>query len=347
MGMKAGNPDSVTIVGGRPMHRAVETKDLPQGVEQVLTLAGLDPAFRAAVSLDPVAAAAGKGIALDPVEASLLRSLPPNRISEMAERIIIPNRPGRRSFIKAVSASVVAMVTGNAFLLCSGCTGADTFEGDTQPQQQWMTLAGYTCYVCTPSQSAESGPLPVLIALHGEDETCLSSAQRWQAVGEQFGFCLVAINWTQDARLPDERVELVSKLGAILTDLADEVSIDKSALYMTSRGIAADMLLAAALLGKSNLSFRSVSMLGGVPTGDWTTDADSLLSTLVSSPPSLYGVLGAQDADFDQAKAFLQALASRGVKTQSEELPGATDQAVLSFSTIWSWMAGPSDGGPR
>ena len=341
MGMKVGNPDGVTIVGGRPMHRAVETKDLPQGVEQVLTLAGLDPDFRAAVAVDPVAAAAGKGIALDPVEAALLQSMPADAVAAMADKMIIPRKPGRRSFIKAVSASVVAMVTGNAFLLCSGCTGADTFEQDAGPEQRWMTLAGYTCYVCIPSSAAEAGApsLPVLVALHGEGETCLSSAQRWQAAGEQFGFCLVAINWTQDARLPEERDELIGKLDTLLSELASEVDIDKSSVYLTSRGVAADMLLKAGLLGKSPVKFKSVNMLGGVPDGDWTADAEALLSGMVASPPSLYCVLGKQDADYAQGKAFVDALAARGVSVQRDEVEGSTDTAILSFANIWSWMA--------
>jgi len=341
MGMKVGNPDGVTIVGGRPMHRAVETKDLPQGVEQVLTLAGLDPDFRAAVAVDPVAAAAGKGISLDPVEAALLQSMPADAVAAMADKMIIPRKPGRRSFIKAVSASVVAMVTGNAFLLCSGCTGADTFEQDAGPEQRWMTLAGYTCYVCIPSSAAEAGApsLPVLVALHGEGETCLSSAQRWQAAGEQFGFCLVAINWTQDARLPEERDELISKLDTLLSELASEVDIDKSSVYLTSRGAAADMLLQAGFLGKSPVPFKSVNMLGGVPDGDWTTDAEALLSGMVASPPSLYCVLGKQDADYAQGKAFVDALAARGVSVQRDEVEGSTDTAILSFANIWSWMA--------
>ncbi len=341
MGMKAGNPESITIVGGRPMHRAVQANDLPQGVEQVLTLAGLDPDFRSAVSKDPVAAATAKGIALDPVEAALLQSLPPRDVAAMADRLIIPRTPGRRSFMKAVSASVVAMVTGHAFLLCSGCTGADTFAPDANPEQRWMNLAGYTCYVCIPSVSADAGPspMPVLVALHGDGETCLSSAQRWQAAGEQFGFCLVAINWTQDARLPEQRTELLGKLGTLLDDLAAELGIDVGDVFFSARGIAADMLLQAGYLGASPLPFKAVNLLGGVPQGDWANDADTLLSGMTSNPPGIYCVFGKQDADYAQGRAFADALSARGVTVKVEEVTGTTDVAVLSFSTIWGWMA--------
>jgi hypothetical protein len=341
MGIKAGNPESVTIVGGRPMHRAVEAGDLPQGVEQVLTLAGLDPDFRSAVSKDPVAAAAAKGIALDPVEAALLESLPPEAVAAMADRIIIPRTPGRRTFMKAVSASVVAMVTGHAFLLCSGCTGADTFAPDSSPEQRWMNLAGYTCYVCIPSLSEDAGPrpMPVLIALHGDGETCLSSAQRWQAAGEQFGFCLVAINWTQDARLPEERTAMLGKLGTLLEDLRAELGIDTGDVFLSTRGLAADMLLQAGYLGASPVPFKAVNLLGGAPQGDWGNDADALLSSMISSPPGIYCVLGQQDDDYAQGRAFVDALEARGVDVKLEEATGTTDAAVLSFSAIWGWMA--------
>lgn len=341
MGMKVGKREEVTIVGGRPMHRAVETKNLPQGVEQVLTLAGLDPAFRAAVAVDPVKAAATKGIALDEVEAALLCAMPPADVAAMSERMIVPPRKDRRGFMKAVSASVVAMVTGNAFMLCSGCTGADTFEQTSAPEQRWMTLAGYTCYVCIPSRSLErdSGPMPVLFALHSVGETCLSSAQRWQSAGEAFGFCLVAINWTQDARLPEEQLELVERLNDVLTELSSEVHVDTTAVYMSTRGDAADMLLQAAYLGRSTISFRAVNMLGGVPEGDWEKDAATLLDGADTST-RLYYVLGELDADHEQAVAFADALEARGVTVEREVISDGTSSAVLSFSNIWSWMEG-------
>ena len=339
MGMKVGKRDGVTIVGGRPMHRAVETKDLPQGVEQVLTLAGLDPAFREAVAADPVAAAASKGIALDAIEAALLGAMPPADIAAMAERMIVPPRKDRRGFMKAVSASVVTMVTGNAFVLCSGCTGIDTFEEPEEPEQRWMTLAGYTCYVCVPSRDADSGSMPVMIALHGEGETCLSSAQRWENTGKAAGFVLVAINWTAEARLPEERSELIGKLQQMLSELSSELQLTVNDVYLSTRGVAASMVLQAAYLGDHALQFRAVNMLGGVPDGDWAQDADQLL-TGISTPPKLYYVLGDQDADFEQGKAFADALEAHGVTVEREVVSGSTDTAVLSFTEMWDWMKG-------
>ena len=343
MGMRKPENDGVTIVGGRPMHRAVETKDLPQGVEQVLTLAGLDPAFRAAVALDPVVAAAAKGIRLDDIEASLLRSMPPDRIAAMADRMIIPRAAGRRTFMKAVSASVVAMVAGNAFMLCSGCTGADSWEpSDAGPSQQWMTLAGYTCYVCVPSSamSDTSTPSPVLVALHGETETCLSSAQRWQAASEELGFLLIAVNWTQDARLPEERDVLVTKFGDIMAALNEQYPVHASKRHLCGRGASADMVFKAALLGQGSASFEKAMMLGGVPAGDWANDAEALLQDKSLTAAPLYYLVGKQDADYEQAVAFAGAIEQRGVSVERSVVEGSTSDAKLSFANLWAWLAG-------
>jgi hypothetical protein len=179
-----------TIVGGRPMRRAVEVGDLPQGVERVLTLAALNHRFRADLLRDPIGAAASRGIALDPMEAALLGAARPDQLGAMADALIIPKSPDRRGFVKAVSASIVAMVTGKAFLLCSGCTGVDAWNrdaasladgrGSDAPDQRWTTLNGYTVYLYLPRVVADDPTHghPVMIALHGEDETCLASVQR-------------------------------------------------------------------------------------------------------------------------------------------------------------------------
>jgi hypothetical protein len=172
---------STTIVGGRPMRRAVEVSDLPQGVERILTLAALNQRFRTDLLRDPIAAAQSQGIVLDAVESSLLRAARPEQLAAMADRIVIPRSSDRRAFVKTVSASIVAMVTGKAIMLCSGCTGMDTWRrdaatplgsdtgnADAGPVQQWMDLNGYTCYLYLPTAVAANPTLghDVMAALH-------------------------------------------------------------------------------------------------------------------------------------------------------------------------------------
>ena len=87
---KTGPNDPVTIVGGRPMHRAVQVSELPTGIEQILTLAALDCALRERFASDPVGAAASKGVRLQPAEEALLRQTPSETLRARAEQIVIP-----------------------------------------------------------------------------------------------------------------------------------------------------------------------------------------------------------------------------------------------------------------
>ncbi len=339
MGSKKTAKEGITIVGGRPMHRAVDASLLPQGVEQVLTVAALDHRFREAVSRDPVAAAASKGIALDEVEAGLLRSVSPENLARMAERLVIPKSPGRRRFIKAVSASIVAMVTGKAVMLCSGCTGADSWvpDGGGEPEQKWMELAGHTCYVYLPATVVDypGEPAPVMVALHGEAETCLSSVQRWNVAADSFGFSLIAVNWTEDAPTPQAKEELVADLDDIVAAFGDTYAV--GGVFLSSRGASTPMAFSAGYLVQDH-RWGAVAFLGGAPEGDWVNDADTLLQGLNESPPALYYVMGEQDADFGQATAFTGALSGKGVTVHKDQRAGSTADAVLNFSDIFQWL---------
>jgi hypothetical protein len=335
--------ESVTIVGGRPMHRSVAVEELPQGVEQVLTLAALDHRFRVEVGRDPLAAAASKGIRLDPVEAALLAAAPPAQLAAMAERLVVPRGIGRRHFVEAVSASVVALVTGKAMLLCSGCTGADTSWGvpdGNAPVQQWMNLAGHVCYVYVPAAvAAAHTPAPLLVALHGADETCLASVQRWRTAADSFGFDLLAVNWTEDAPTPETWDALVADLPAIASAFATTYPIEGELRYLSSRGASTALAWRAGYLAAGG--FQAAALLGGVPDGDWVGDASPLVAAMVATP-ALYYVLGAADPDHAAGSAFYTAVTGAGVVGHLDALAGSTADAVLDFSAIWQWLRRPS-----
>lgn len=344
MASKSKSGDGITIVGGRPMHRAVPAESLPQGVEQVLTVAALDPRFRREVSRDPVAAAASKGIALDEVEATLLRATAPAQLAAMAERLVIPPDTGRREFVKAVSASIVALVTGKAMLLCSGCTGADAWDGPDGPgdgDQKWMNLAGHTCYVYIPASVASTAsPAPVLVALHGEGENCLSSVQRWYATADSRRFNLLAINWTDEAATPTTWDALVADLPQIVEAFAGYYPISTGRRYLTSRGASAEIAWRAGYLSQSTsayASFAAAVLLGGVPDGDWVRGADDLLAAVVREP-ALYYVVGTDDEDYRSGTDFFDAIVAHRINAEKQEVIGTTDTAVLDFSTIWQWV---------
>ncbi len=321
------------------MHRAIDAAQLPKGVEQVLTLAALDHTFRQRVAQDPVTAAQEKGIQLDEIEAKLLQSTKPDRLAQMSEKLVIPKKPGRRQFIKAVSASIVAMVTGKAVMLCSGCTGADTWVDDKDPLQKWMDLGGHTCYVYLPKTvvAYPQSAAPVLVTLHGQGETCLSNVQRWYNTADMYGFSLISVNWTEEAITPEDKDKLIADLPQILDNFNNQYAIDRSNLYLSSRGESTPMIWEAGFL-RDNQLWSGVVFLGGVPGGDWENNSAQLIEGIKTDPPALYYVIGKEDPEYSQAVAFCEAADQAGVDLHKDEVEGSTSRAVLSFSEIWTWI---------
>jgi hypothetical protein len=345
-------PFGTTIVGGRPMRRAVEVSDLPQGVERVLTLAALNHRFRTELLRDPVAAAASKGIALDPVESALLRSARPEQLTAMAERMVVPKSSDRRSFVKAVSASIVAMVGGKAIMLCSGCTGMDTWRRDAggdaadrdAPVQQWTQLNGYTCYLYLSRQLADQAAYgaehPVMIALHGEDETCLASVQRWGTAADTNGFAIVAVSWTEVAATAASKSQLARDLGGILQAYRTRfLNPSTRAAVLSSRGASTAIAFQAACLEPSNTVWTGAAFLGGVPAGDWISYPDTAMASLQAKVPDfLYYLRGDADPEYAQATACITALRSRNVNLYTPTVSGSLASAVLDFSEICTFL---------
>ena len=332
------------------MRRAVEVGDLPQGVERVLTLAALNHRFRTDLLRDPVAAAASKGIALAPVEAALLRASRPEQLSAMAERMVIPKSAERRSFVKAVSASIVAMVGGKAIMLCSGCTGMDTWHRDAAapqkldaanphgPVQQWIELDGYTCYLYLPRWLADKTGYDhkVMIALHGEDETCLASVQRWATAAETRGFAIIAVSWTEAAATEDSKNQLARDLVGILRTYRTRFTYHTtSTAVLSSRGASTPIVFQAACMEPSNSLWTSVAFMGGVPEGDWVGDPTTAMASLQAKlPQSLYYLIGDADPEYEQATACIAALRTLRLNLYTPTISGPLTSAVLNFTDI-------------
>lgn len=350
MADKTNRENDVTIVGGRPMRRMVDVTELPQGVEQVLTLAALSRSYREAVAKDPLNAAASKGILLDPIEADLLKAIPPKQIAAMAKGLIKPPGIGRRKFIKTVSASVAAMITGSGFLLCSGCTGEDGWESDTEPsdpEELWINLSGFTCYVYLPrgrhpgAVSADSLIPGTMVALHDENETCLASAQRWRTAADNFGFAILAVCWDENTTLDIEDTTLD---GLVIRDMLrsfhDDYGYDEMDI-LSGRGRAAD--ISFELTFRNPLSpFGGLVLLGGYPGENWNVGGDDPIFDFESYgvPAPLYYVIGKNDPEYDAAVEFneqiRQYLPNLAVSFQA--LEGTTTDAALNFSNILEWL---------
>ncbi len=320
------------------MRRAVPVSELPVGIEQLLTIAALDAAFLERVAADPVAAAAARGIRLDDAEVALLRNATPALLRQMAERLVVPKTLGRGSFMKAVAASIVAMVTGKAFLLCSGCTGADTFESEGGTgRQQWVTYDGHTCYLYVPKQvdADASMPAPIMVALHGEGETCLSNVQRWAQTADNYGFILLSVNWTEEASSDAGVDKLVQSLASLAT-MGLEGRMP-SGRFLCSRGTATPLAYRSGLVVHP-LAWDGVVMLGGVPDGDWVNQPAQASEGIGEDPPAVYYVSGDADPDFQQAKACVARLKELDVVCGHQIVSGETSGAILEFASIWLWL---------
>jgi hypothetical protein len=343
-------PFGTTIVGGRPMRRAVEVSDLPQGVERVLTLAALNHRFRAELLRDPVAAARSKGVVLDEVESALLGTARPEQLTAMVDRIVIPRSSDRRSFVKSVSASIVAMVTGKAVMLCSGCTGMDTWRRDAAPRgvdsggpevaatQRWEELNGYTTYVYIPPQIASRAHqgYSVMVALHGEDETCLASVQRWGTAAEYYDFVILAVSWTEIAATPATKSKLAIDLAGIAQAWSAKWPTAASKYLLSSRGASTPIAFQAAGVEPTSNLWASAVFLGGVPDGDWVNDPAGALALLQTKVPRTAYVLGDADPDYAQASACRDALIRHGMVTYFPTAAGSLKDAVLDFSNIYA-----------
>jgi hypothetical protein len=324
------------------MHRAVQVSQLPTGIEQALTLAALDCLFRDRFVADPVAQAQAKGIVLQPAEQTLLSQTPADVLRSMAEQVVVPRAMSRRQFVKPVAASIVALVTGRAMLLCSGCTGADSFDpdaGDAESNQLWMQLRGHTCfvYLCPASLQDRSKPVPVLLALHDLGETCLANVLRWRAAADKYNFNIISVNWTDEPASQQARDQLAADLTPIVDEFSGTYPVIPGYRHLASRGASTPILWKAGFERTAN-AWRSVAFLGGVPEGDWVGAPDAAIQKVVNPSPALYYVIGSSDGELPAAKALLAALSAKGTTTQLHEAPGSTDTAVLDLSAIWVWL---------
>ena len=347
--------DPVTIVGGRPMHRAVSTADLPVGLEQVLTVAGLNYHFREELLRDPVKAAAGIGVQLDEAEVMLLRSAGPERVAEMA-RTTVPPKDTRRQFVKSVAASVAALVAGEAYLLCSGCTGADSWERDAGPAADKgkpsvdlvSTLAGYVCYLHVPGKVLDhmGSPHPVMVALHDESETALANSKRWHGVSDQHGVSIISVNWTEDAKTQAELDQLAKDLSDIVGAFGKTYPVDADRRYVVSRGKSTPIVYKGAFLEDSGF-WAAAAFLGGAPLAKCEYGSSTPAPAgLVAAPPALYYLLGKKDADYKLVNDCAEMFAFyKKMPVKTEVLEGATDSAVLKFDDIWQWLENYRAGG--
>jgi hypothetical protein len=111
-----------TIVGPRPAEGAGGRLKIPQGLERLLTLAGISAEWRGRVLADPFGAAAEAKIELSESEGAILKSIPKPALEAMAGSFA--RRHGGVSFGKlAAGAAAAALLAGTAYAAAPGAGG--------------------------------------------------------------------------------------------------------------------------------------------------------------------------------------------------------------------------------
>jgi len=108
---------SKTIVGGRPRRRRTYRMNIPAGIEKILYVASIDPAFRARLLEDRAGTLASRRIRLTPSESAVLESVPSAMLGHMIDQIR-PKMHGKRRFMRAVAVAAVTLATGTAGMAC-------------------------------------------------------------------------------------------------------------------------------------------------------------------------------------------------------------------------------------
>ncbi len=109
---------SPTIVGPRPAEGAGGKLAIPQGMERLLTLAGISAEWREKVLADPLSAAAEAEIELSESERAILKAVPRAALEGMAGSF------ARKHGFAAIAKSVAGAAAAAALVVTTACGGA-------------------------------------------------------------------------------------------------------------------------------------------------------------------------------------------------------------------------------
>jgi hypothetical protein len=100
-----------TIVGGQPPQAAPGLPPVPTGLQRLLRLAAVDPAFARELAARRAAVAAAAGVELTPSERAILAAIPAAQLEAMIAGLPPPEED-RRSFLRQTAASAVVLLGG-------------------------------------------------------------------------------------------------------------------------------------------------------------------------------------------------------------------------------------------
>ena len=121
-----------TIVGGRPPEGKVAAPHVPTGIQRLLRLAAIDPAFRTLLLQKRDAVAAAAGVELTPTERVVLRAASDAQLEAMAEHLPPPTSQ-RREFFRQTAATAAALLALPALTACESCVPTRGSQPDVPP----------------------------------------------------------------------------------------------------------------------------------------------------------------------------------------------------------------------
>jgi hypothetical protein len=127
---------SPTIVGPRPAEGAGGKFSIPQGLERLLTLAGISTEWRSKVLADPFGAAAEAGIGLSASERAILKAVPRSALEAMAGSFA--RKHGSSAVVRYATGAVAAaalLATGIAYGGDSPATKGGVRADDPEPKR--------------------------------------------------------------------------------------------------------------------------------------------------------------------------------------------------------------------
>jgi len=316
-----------TSIAGRSAGDAGEC-GFPLGLDRVLVRAATDPAFRAALLADRRTAVAEAGLRLTDSEATILDAIPVEQLRQTIERVFVP-RESRRGFVKAASASVVALLAGEAVWNTAACGGAEgdvpNFPDVQVPGDYEISLGGFGCLLHVPTGHTAGSPTPLCLAFHGTTQANVDFAAFWRPVAEAQRFLVAAVGWTGSADAA------AAVAAGMLDSLTNDYDLNLAApIVAAGFGAGATIALDAALFRDPR--FTGAIALSGAAPSDYAS------RPLADTRTCAFCSVGRADPNHDLVVTQEAFFRGAGLSTHLVELDGGTDIALHDPAAAWSWI---------
>ena len=169
---------------------------------------------------------------------------------------------------------------------------------------------------------------PVLIALHGNQNTASSTLPFWQSALSK-GYVLAVPQSSQpifkDAFIWDDLDTSFAEIKACYEALKKELGFDNRQIILAGHSMGGLVAIQTALTDEVHV--RGLVVNGpALPFGDAQDELDKLLPSVRERGLRAYFIIGEKDVDIeqDEIRAFVSKLKSAGIACELEMVPGTT-----------------------